>query len=257
MIDATIYETSTGTIRRVVRLMNEQEAVLNCRADESWVEGTCDPRLNRVESGLIVSLGSDHADTVGIGEAWIAARQKRDDLLTATDWTQAEDAPVDKYRWAKYREDLRTMFDGVTDPRTVVFPALPEPTLEDAKRLARDKILSLTATIRKQFITEAPGQEMIYLAKQEEAKAWLSDPTPALANYPLISAEIGVTGQDGYQISQIWLYMAATWIQVAAVIEGARIQHMNMVDAALTSSQAEGAALAFEAWGKQTALLLT
>lgn len=34
-------------------------------------------------------------------------RHKRDQLLAGCDWTQMEDAPVDRAAWARYRQKLR------------------------------------------------------------------------------------------------------------------------------------------------------
>lgn len=53
-------------------------------------------------------------------------RAERDDLLKQTDWTQVNDAPVDKTAWATYRQALRdiTAQDGF--PHSVTWPAKPE-----------------------------------------------------------------------------------------------------------------------------------
>lgn len=52
-------------------------------------------------------------------------RAERNGLLTATDWTQVADAPVDKAAWATYRQALRdiTAQDGF--PWTVQWPEMP------------------------------------------------------------------------------------------------------------------------------------
>ena len=39
--------------------------------------------------------------------AGAGARDKRDDLLASTDWTQVADAKVDQAAWATYRQALR------------------------------------------------------------------------------------------------------------------------------------------------------
>lgn len=53
-------------------------------------------------------------------------REKRNELLKGSDWTQSIDAPVDQAVWAKYRQTLRDMPD---DPRWpyVDFPEPPRP----------------------------------------------------------------------------------------------------------------------------------
>lgn len=49
---------------------------------------------------------------------------------------------------------------------------------------------------RRGFITEIAGQQMLYLRKETEARAYLAlDPEPeTLGDFPLIASEIGITG---------------------------------------------------------------
>ena len=53
-------------------------------------------------------------------------RQTRDRLLTACDWTQVADAPVDKTTWANYRQALRDVPEQNGFPWEVVWPSQPE-----------------------------------------------------------------------------------------------------------------------------------
>lgn len=53
-------------------------------------------------------------------------RAKRNSLLTASDWTQVEDAPVDQAAWATYRQALRDISAQAGFPATVVWPTQPE-----------------------------------------------------------------------------------------------------------------------------------
>ena len=43
-------------------------------------------------------------------------RDKRDDLLVKSDWTQLADAPVDAMAWGAYRQALRDITDHVSFP---------------------------------------------------------------------------------------------------------------------------------------------
>jgi hypothetical protein len=52
-------------------------------------------------------------------------RYWRNEELKASDWTQVEDAPVDKIAWANYRQALRDLPSTVTDPLNIVFPQPP------------------------------------------------------------------------------------------------------------------------------------
>ena len=52
-------------------------------------------------------------------------RAKRNQLLTASDWTQVEDAPVDKAAWSAYRQSLRDIPQQSGFPTTIVWPTQP------------------------------------------------------------------------------------------------------------------------------------
>tara|TARA_R110000796_G_scaffold186530_2_gene303453 strand:+ start:557 stop:895 length:339 start_codon:yes stop_codon:yes gene_type:complete len=52
-------------------------------------------------------------------------RQQRNALLTASDWTQVLDSPVDKVAWAAYRQELRDITSQDGFPNAVAWPAQP------------------------------------------------------------------------------------------------------------------------------------
>lgn len=54
-----------------------------------------------------------------------AARSKRDALLSACDWTQVADAPVDQAAWREYRQALRDVTAQPTFPQSVEWPVMP------------------------------------------------------------------------------------------------------------------------------------
>lgn len=56
---------------------------------------------------------------------WDDVRSKRNALLSASDWTQLADAPVDRAAWATYREVLRDITETFATPDAVVWPARP------------------------------------------------------------------------------------------------------------------------------------
>jgi hypothetical protein len=53
------------------------------------------------------------------------ARKRRNKLLSASDWTQVADAPVDKAAWATYRQALRDISAQEGFPATVEWPTQP------------------------------------------------------------------------------------------------------------------------------------
>ena len=54
-----------------------------------------------------------------------AARLKRDALLSACDWTQVADAPVDQAAWREYRQALRDVTEQASFPQSVEWPVMP------------------------------------------------------------------------------------------------------------------------------------
>lgn len=57
--------------------------------------------------------------------AWTSIREQRNKYLASSDWTQVEDAPVNKSAWATYRQSLRDLPQNTTDPFNPVWPTEP------------------------------------------------------------------------------------------------------------------------------------
>jgi hypothetical protein len=59
---------------------------------------------------------------------WEEVRAGRDTLLTASDWTQMPDSPLNgeqKNTWADYRQELRDLPQSFATPDEVVWPEAP------------------------------------------------------------------------------------------------------------------------------------
>lgn len=76
---------------------------------------------------VIVGKPDGHPDAVDpvVVVTWDAIRSKRNALLSASDWTQLPDAPVDKAAWATYRQALRDITETFSAPDLVVWPTQP------------------------------------------------------------------------------------------------------------------------------------
>lgn len=111
--------------------------------------------------------------------------------------------------------------------------------LAEAKSRARADLAAAVAAARAAYITTLPGQQMIYMAKEAEARAYVSDPAPDMVSYPLLSAEIGITAPDAWQLAQIWLAMADIWRSAAAQIEALRLSTAAAIEAAATPEAVE------------------
>ena len=57
--------------------------------------------------------------------SWGAIRQKRNKLLSQSDYTQMPDWPGNKTAWAEYRQVLRDITITFSDPNEVVWPKAP------------------------------------------------------------------------------------------------------------------------------------
>jgi len=61
-------------------------------------------------------------------KAFEDARKKRNQLLQSTDWTQLQDVKLTAEKSAEileYRQKLRDMFNGINDPKELIWPELP------------------------------------------------------------------------------------------------------------------------------------
>lgn len=110
---------------------------------------------------------------------------------------------------------------------------------------AISRINAAIGEVRATLITDLPGQDMLYLRKESEARAWVIDPTPDLAAYPLIAAEVGITGADSNQIAQVWLNLSALWLAAAAALESARLGAIAAIGAAADIAQIDAVIATF------------
>ena len=87
---------------------------------------SCDPVI---ENGFayVVAVVDKTEEEIAADVAAKAAqvRAARDAALTASDWTQVADAPVDKAAWATYRQTLRDLPDAEGFP-DVELPLSPD-----------------------------------------------------------------------------------------------------------------------------------
>ena len=94
-------------------------------ATQVLVEGTpviADDRWTQVWT--VRDMTTDEVTSRNAGQA-ASVRAERNDKLSASDWTQLEDAPVDKTAWATYRQALRNVPAQSGFPWTVTWPDAP------------------------------------------------------------------------------------------------------------------------------------
>ena len=108
----------------------------------------------------------------------------------------------------------------------------PVVSVADARKQAIAAINQHAGYVRTLFVTDLPGQQMIYLAKEAEAGAYLAEsPEPAsLGQYPLIAAEVGITADTALELALYWQGTANQWRALAASIEQIRLGHIKMLE---------------------------
>lgn len=107
--------------------------------------------------------------------------------------------------------------------QTIPAATLTAEALTNARAAARAELAARIEAARTALITDLPGQSMIYMAKEAEARAFLAEPDPDLADYPMLSAEVGITAPDAETLAQIWLNMVVLWRSAAAGLEALRL----------------------------------
>jgi hypothetical protein len=71
---------------------------------------------------------------------------------------------------------------------------------------------------------------VVYQEKRREAERLAADSDPDPLDYPLLSAEIGITGPDLASVGVKILATANAWAQIAARIEATRLGAKRAID---------------------------
>jgi hypothetical protein len=91
-------------------------------------------RYHSTSKGQIPFTPEEEAEWDAMEAEWAAGandrvaaeiRTERDAKLTASDWTQVVDAPVDQAAWATYRQALRDIPDQAGFPNNINWPTEP------------------------------------------------------------------------------------------------------------------------------------
>ncbi|MTH61216.1 hypothetical protein [Paracoccus litorisediminis] len=151
---------------------------------------------------------------------------------------------------AKYNVSAAILADESEWPVPLTLEAwensVDEATLLAAvKRNGIRRVNAIAGELRKTFITDMPGQEMLYIKKEQEALAYLAAVEPIDTDYPLLCAEIGITAVDAYQVAQVYTNLGVIWIATAAQLEAARLGAVLLIETAETTGAVENAVDAF------------
>jgi hypothetical protein len=124
-MEYTVYDSQGNFKRSMMTLANEPSDIVD---GEVWFEGKFS-EYSRVENGVVVEADAADIEANRQAEedalAWRELRLRRSKLLSACDWTQVPDAPVDQVAWAAYRQQLRDLPANTVDPAAPDWPLPP------------------------------------------------------------------------------------------------------------------------------------
>lgn len=110
--------------------------------------------------------------------------------------------------------------------------------LAPIRQAAKSKINTEAGKFRLNFITDAPGQDLVYRDKQAQAQAYLADPDIPDDAIPGIVSEVGTSsGSTKYEVAQVIVNMAARWQVASSKIERMRCLALQAVDDAKSEQQ--------------------
>lgn len=107
--------------------MKNYYKMLNADGEElgRWV-GLAEDNQHRLGEVINETPVTEIIDDTPAPDLEAPARQERNTLLAASDWTQVADAPVDQAAWATYRQELRDITSQETFPNEVTWPVPPQ-----------------------------------------------------------------------------------------------------------------------------------
>ena len=127
------YNSTTGDIH-FIKMLTQKQAERNCANNNNMsyvAESTVGPVLSKDKQKINISdmtLVAKAQPTVPLA---VKIREKRNILLTSSDWTQASDSPLsdsEKASWTTYRQALRDVPSNnanATSMANVVWPTKP------------------------------------------------------------------------------------------------------------------------------------
>lgn len=148
-----------------------------------------------------------------------------------------------------YHPDLAALFEVVPPDvvagmerqgdGTFAAPVAATADIEAIKSALAVRVDADAETERGRHITPGAGQAMSYMAKAQQAADYLSAVAPDEGDYPLLAAEIGITGETVADVAGIVNAAYQSWIVIGAQIEAARLAAKRDIAAAETVEAAQ------------------
>ena len=122
------------------------------------------------------------------------------------------------------------------------FSAPASPSIDQVKASLKAAIDIGAETERLKYITPGAGQAMTYQQKADEAARYLAASNPKASDYPLLSAEVGITASDIAGVAQTVSAAFSHWQDIGGAIEAVRLGAKKAIDDATTIDAANAAA---------------
>lgn len=117
--------------------------------------------------------------------------------------------------------------------------------VENLSRLDARLIQEIDAAagaMRRSYITDVPGQQLVYQRKAEQAHQWNDALIKQDSDYPALMAEAAASGMTMAELVAEILASEAEWLAISDAIEAARMAGKRAVKAASTREAKEAAA---------------
>lgn len=145
--------------------------------------------------------------------------------------------------WVTLDDPTAEILDGYPLGTVEIAMAPVQPvSLDQAKAMLKASIDSAAEIERMKYITTGSGQAMTYMQKADEARSYLAATDPVPTDYPLISAEVGITAETIQEVAAIVNAAFTQWQQIGAAIEAARLGTKVAIEAATAAEEAQAAA---------------
>ncbi len=112
------------------------------------------------------------------------------------------------------------------------------------KTMMKAEIDASAEAERLKYITPGSGQALTYSQKSDEANRYLVAVSPVAADYPLLSAEVGITASDIGGVAAIVKAAFTQWQIIGARIEASRLKAKASIEEASTEEAVRAAAAA-------------
>ncbi|AGN34401.1 hypothetical protein [Rhizobium sp. P007] len=120
-------------------------------------------------------------------------------------------------------------------------PTKSDISLDDLKSALKIRIDAAAEAERLKYITSGAGQALTYMQKSDEARRYLAADEPDADDYPLLSAEVGITAPDIHGVAVIVSAAFSQWQQIGAAIEAARLGGKASIETSETAANAQAA----------------